>query len=189
VDILDSEAPVIFLAGIFRPRLVMSNGVMRILSPQQLESVLRHEEAHSLSRDNFKRLLLLLSPGILPFLRSFALIDKAWAQFSEWAADDDATGSDPIQALSLAESLVRVARMGAGPRPLPLFTSFIPPDHDLSARVNRLLAPPLVRGNSWRRVRAILGCAACALVALITTLLVQPSALQSVHELLERLTH
>ncbi|HUK30356.1 MAG TPA: M56 family metallopeptidase [Candidatus Acidoferrum sp.] len=189
VDILDSEAPVIFLAGVFRPRLALSTGVLRTLSPEQRKSVFRHEEAHRASRDNFKRLLLLLTPEILPFSRSFRLMDEAWAQFSEWAADDDATGNDPGHSLSLAESLVRVARMSAGPRPLPLFTSFIPPDHDLSVRVNRLLGPRSFESKSWRRVRAILGAAACALIALITVLLVQPSALQSVHELLEHLTH
>jgi Zn-dependent protease with chaperone function len=188
-DILDSEAPIILLAGVFRPRLVLSTGVLRSLSADQLESVIRHEKAHRASRDNFKRLFLLLSPEILPFSRNFHLMDQAWAQFSEWAADDDASANDPGHSLSLAESLVRVARMGTGPRPLPLFTSFIPPDHDLSARVNRLLAPRSFQSNSWRRVRAIFGAAACAFVALVTLLLFQPSALQSVHELLERLTH
>jgi beta-lactamase regulating signal transducer with metallopeptidase domain len=189
LDILDSEAPVIFLAGVVHPRLVLSSGVLRTLSAEQLESVIRHEKAHRASRDNFKRLLLLLSPEILPFSRSFHLMDQTWAQFSEWAADDDAAGNDPGESLSLAESLVCVARMGSGPRPMPLFTSFIPPDQDLSARVNRLLTPRSFELKSWGRVRAIVGGAAFALISIATLLLVQPSALQSVHQLLERLTH
>ncbi len=189
VDVLDSDAPVIFLAGMFRPRLVLSSGVLRALSQQQLNSVFRHEEAHLASRDNFKRLLLLLSPEIFPFARISDSIDHAWSQFTEWAADDDASANNPGESLSLAESLVRVARMGAGPRPLPLFTSFIPPDQDLSARVNRLLGTPSYAVNSWRHARGIAVGVACAFSALITLLIVQPAALQSVHELLERLTH
>ncbi|HEV3221042.1 MAG TPA: M56 family metallopeptidase [Candidatus Acidoferrales bacterium] len=187
--VLESEAPVIFMAGVIRPRLVLSNGVMRTLSQQQLESVVRHEAAHRTSRDNLKRLLILLSPEILPFARSFDLMDHAWAQFSEWAADDDATGNDPERSLTLAESLVRVARMGAGPRPLPLFTSFIPPDDDFSARVNRLLHPPSFELKSWSRIRVIFGSAAYSLLLLIAVLLVRPSALLAVHQLLERLIH
>ncbi len=189
VDILDSDAPVLFLAGIFRPRLVLSRGVIRTLSPQQFHSALRHEEAHRASGDNFKRLLLLLSPEILPFAQSFDSIDQAWAQFSEWAADDDASENDPERSLSLAESLVRVARMGAASRPLPLFTSFIPPGQDLSARVDRLLLPRSFDLKSWRRSRAIVGGASCTVVVLLTVLLARPGVLQSVHQLLERLTH
>jgi Zn-dependent protease with chaperone function len=189
VDILESDAPILLLAGVFRPRLVVSSGVTRALSPRQLHTALRHEEAHRASRDNFKRLLLLLSPEIIPFARSFDLIDQAWAQFSEWAADDDASGNDPERSLSLAESLVRVARLGAAPRQLPLCTSLIPPDQDLSARVNRLLLPQSFESNPWRRMRAAVGVAACMLVVLFTVLLARPSALQSVHQILERLTH
>jgi len=189
VEILESDAPVLLLAGVLRPRLVLSSGVLRSLSPQQLHSALRHEEAHRASRDNFKRLLLLLSPEIFPFARSFDLMDEAWALFSEWAADDDASGSNPEQSLTLAESLVRVARMGAAPRPAPLCTSFIPPDQDLAARVNRLLLPSSFQSELWRRLRAIFAGTACTLLVLLTFVLSRPSALQSVHQLLERLSH
>jgi hypothetical protein len=189
VDVIESDAPILLLAGVIKPRLVLSRVVMRTLTPQQLNSAIGHEEAHRASRDNFKRLLLLLSPEIIPFVRGFDSLDGAWAQFSEWAADDDATGNDPERSISLAESLVRVARMGAAPRPLPLFTSFVPPDQDLSARVNRLLLPPSFELKIWGRMRVIAGVAACAMFILVTLLSVQPGALQSVHEFLERLTH
>ncbi|MFZ0818522.1 MAG: hypothetical protein WAM91_00515 [Candidatus Acidiferrales bacterium] len=189
IDIIESDAPVLLLTGVIKPRLVLSRVVMRTLTPQQLNSAIGHEEAHRASRDNFKRLLLLVSPEIIPFVRGFSSLDRAWAQFSEWAADDDASGDDLERSLSLAESLVQVARMGAAPRPLPLFTSFIPPDQDLSARVNRLLLPPSFELKTWRRMRAVAGVAASAMFILFTLLLVHPSALQSVHQLLERLTH
>jgi Zn-dependent protease with chaperone function len=189
VEILESDTPVLLLAGVFRHRLVLSTAVIRTLSPEQLISVTRHEDAHRASRDNLKRLLLLLSPGILPFSRSYDSIERAWAQLSEWAADDDASGNDAALSLTLAESLVRVARLGATPRPSPLCTSLIPPDQDLSARVNRLLLPPSFEGKLWRRMGAMIGGAACVLIVILTVLLVRPTLLQSVHELLERLTH
>ena len=189
IDIIESDAPVLLLTGVMKPRLVLSSAVMRTLSPQQINSVIGHEKAHRASQDNFKRLLLLLSPEIIPFVRSFDSLDHAWSQYSEWAADDDASGNDPERSLSLAETLVRVARMGAAPRPSPLFTSFVPSDQNLSARVDRLLLPPSFESKLWRRMRAIIGGVACATAILVTLLLVQPSALQAVHEILERLTH
>jgi beta-lactamase regulating signal transducer with metallopeptidase domain len=189
IDVIETDAPVILLAGVFKPRLVFSRKLMATLSPRQIDSIIEHEHAHRASRDNFKRLLLLLSPEIVPFVRGFDSLDRAWAQFSEWAADDDASGNDPERSLSLAESLVRVARMGSTPQPLPLFTSFVPPDQDLSARVDRLLLPPSSELKLGRRMRAIVGTAALAMAVLATLFLVRPGALQSVHELLERLTH
>jgi beta-lactamase regulating signal transducer with metallopeptidase domain len=189
IDVIESDAPVLLLAGVVKPRLVFSRMVMRTLSPQQVDSIIGHEQAHLASRDNFKRLLLLLSPEIIPFVRCFDSLDHAWAQFSEWAADDDSSGNDPERSLSLAESLVRVARMGAAPEPLAFFTSFVPPDQDLSARVNRLLLAPSFEFKTWRRICAVAGAAACAMAVFLTFLLVRPSALQSVHQFLERLTH
>jgi beta-lactamase regulating signal transducer with metallopeptidase domain len=189
IDVIECDAPVLLLVGVVKPRLVFSRAVMDVLSPQQIDSIIGHEQAHLVSRDNLKRLLLMLSPEIIPFVRCFDTLDHAWAQFSEWAADDDSSAGDPERSISLAESLVRVARMGAPPRPLPLFTSLVPPDQDLSARVNRLLVPPSSELKSWPRMRVFVGATAGAFVLFVALLLVLPGALQSVHQFLERLTH
>lgn len=190
VLVVSQESPLLALAGVIRPRLMVSIGVISALTAEQLHAALRHESAHRTSRDNLKRLLFLLVPDIFPFSRSFASLERSWSRLSEWAADDQAAGGDPRRALSLAGALVRVARMGAGPLPATLVTSLIEDDRDLSVRVERLLhARPSHQDPFGRLRRAVLGGAALILTGTLATALLWPSTLSSVHELLERLVH
>jgi Zn-dependent protease with chaperone function len=183
---LDAPAPLLALVGVFRSRVVISSPVMSALSAGQLAAALRHEEAHRVSRDNLKRLLLLLAPGLLPGFHGFDAIERGWSRFTEWAADDDAVAGDSRLSLSLAAALVRIARMGRT-APAPLTASFLGDSREISARVDRLLSPapaaPMQPRNS--AVMAVglalaAGCAACML---------HPATLESAHRLIEQLIH
>ncbi len=187
VVVLQEEAPILALSGLLHPRLLISRSVLRTLSVEELDAALAHEHAHRTSRDNAKRLLLLLAPDMFPFVRPLQSLERSWFRFAEWSADDQATSGDPRRALSLAAALVRVARMGSSP-PLPyLSTSLLACDRDLSARVDRLLhakpIAPAVSKAAHQRLRVagfiLGGCLAAFLLA--------PFALSSVHELLELL--
>jgi Zn-dependent protease with chaperone function len=177
VLVLDGEAPLLALAGLLRPRIVISRGVLRALTPEQLDAALGHECEHWSSRDNLKRLLLLLAPDALPFTRIHAMLDRSWARFSEWAADDRAVEGNCRRSLSLASALVRVARTA----------SLVDNDEDLSLRVDRLLHASPRRENSLDRLRPLLAGAALATIAAATALLLHPATLYSVHRLLEHL--
>jgi len=191
--VIESSGHSIELAGIFRPRVVIGRDVLGVLSREQLDAAMRHEWAHATSRDNLKRLMILLAPDVLPFVRSrFADLDVAWARFAEWAADDSAAAGDERRSLSLAAALVAVARIGIPPRTSPLTTSplvtsplitpMVAHPGELSTRVNRLLDPRPVAQN-WRRVPWF--SAAAALAAVLVALGLGPSTLYAVHELLE----
>jgi Zn-dependent protease with chaperone function len=183
--IVERDVPLLTLAGVLCPRLVVSRAVLRSLSAEELDLALQHEKAHRISRDNLKRLLLLLAPAPIPLLRSFSSIEQSWAKFSEWAADDEAVRGDSHRALSLAAALLRVARIGVPPRLSFLHTSLCADDHDFSARVDRLLhvQPPPANPPSRPRSPALgagLGAAVC-----VAALLTWPATLSSVHRLLE----
>lgn len=187
VLVMEGEAPLMALAGVIRPRVVISQGVLRALSPEQLQTALGHEWAHRTSRDNLKRLLLLLAPGVLPFSQGFAALDRSWKRFTEWAADDRAIEGDPRRSISLASALVRVARMGAAARLSPLVTSLVAGDHDLSARVDRLLGSMPPREEPLGRMRVLLGGASFLMAVSLAAVLLRPATLYSVHRLLEHL--
>jgi Zn-dependent protease with chaperone function len=187
--IVDKEAPLLALAGVFRPRLIVSNGVLHSLSADELDVALHHENAHRISRDNLKRLFLLMVPGPVPFVTSIPSLDRAWAKFSEWAADDEAARGDSHRALALAAALVRVARMGAGPRLSFLHTSLVAGDDDLSARVDRLLRIQPARPLPPPRARSLTFGAGLGIASCVATLLGWPPILSSVHRLLELFLH
>ena len=187
VWIVDAPAPLVALVGIFGPRLLISLAVRNALPAAQMAAALRHEEAHRVSRDNLKRLLILLAPGLFPGFHGFGAVERGWARFTEWAADDDAVAGDAHLSLSLAAALVRLARMGGHPPASPLCASFLGDSTEISARVDRLLNPaPAAAVHSRHRAAVAagavlaLGCAAGML---------HPATLSSAHRLIEQLIH
>lgn len=184
VWVLQGSAPVFALAGIVRPRLVVSRRIVAALSRDQLTTAMRHERAHRMSRDNLKRLLVLAAPGILPFWRCSQALKRHWAKYTEWAADDAAVEGDSRRSLWLAEALVRVARMGAE-TPASLASSLLADGCALEARVERLLfpRPPRLRTNA----PAAVVIAVVASLLAVSILMLQPGTLQSFHVLLEYL--
>ena len=154
--IVNKDGPLLALAGLFRPRLIISDALVRSLSLEELQVALLHENAHRDSRDNLKRLVLLLAPAPIPFFRVFSSLEQSWAKLSEWAADDEAVRGDSQRALSLATALLLVARMmGTAPRLSFLHTSLCAGDHDLSARVDRLLTLQPAPAKAVSRTRTV----------------------------------
>ena len=187
--VLTGKAPVLAVAGVFRPQLVISRRVIRGLSAEERTAALRHEQAHRTSGDNFKRFLILLSPDIFPFIRTFGAMERAWSRFTEWAADDQATDGDPQQALSLASALVRVAKMGSGPRLGYLSCSLLGEDQALSARVDRLLRPQVKPQKPVKALIPLLTGAGAIITSAVAIITLWPGSLTVVHRALEQLVH
>jgi hypothetical protein len=185
--LLDAATPLVGLAGVIRPRVVLSSGVARALSPEQMAAALCHERAHRAAADNWKRLLLALAPDALPGTSLFHAVDRAWARFSEWAADDWAVAQDARCSVPLAEALVRVARMGITPAVSPVMSTFTSPGDDISSRIERLLngGAPSAAPSRRLAVFVALGIA----VAPFAVTMIAPGSLSAVHELLEGMMH
>jgi len=180
---IPSDAPVLAMAGVVRPRMLVSRFVRERLSRPQLAAAMRHERAHGRAWDNGKRLLLALAPGLLPGIHGFTALDGQWGRFAEWAADDDAAQGDPVRSLALASALVRIARFG--PAAIPLASSLLEGDH-LAERVHRLLnpAPP----QPWDGQPVVITAAAVMTVAAsIAGVALRPTSLEYAHEMLEQL--
>ncbi len=187
VTVINSDAPVLALAGLLRPRVIVSRSILQSLSDKELEAAIEHERAHHRSHDNWKRLALTLAPEILPFTRAFAPLNRCWAKLIEWAADDDATQGNFGRSLSLAAALVRVARIGGAFSPSPLISFFLGRERELSARIERLIAPVPARIDSPRQLRMGLKIGVAAFGVLAIAAVLHPSVLVSVHEALEQL--
>ncbi len=188
VLIIDDQSPILALVDVFRPRIVISRSILNELSEEQLDAALAHERAHGVSKENLKRLLLLITPDVLPCFPFLRLLDREWIRMAEWAADDEAIGHDRQRSLPLASALVRVARMGMLTRAMPLATSLLSPGDLLSERVDRLMSTVPVNDNSSFRLQ-IAGSSLLVtfLFAGIAAATVQPGFLSAIHDLMEHL--
>lgn len=183
--VVDSGSPCVMLAGVFRPHMVISRDVMAALSAEQLSAVVRHERAHGISHDNLKRLLVLTTPGILPFASGFRDLERGWGKLTEWAADDLAAGGKTKRSLSLAAALVRVARLGST-TPVPvLATPLMSEGADLSERVDRLLRPAHHAAKRGDREPILTATAGLLLAVAVIAGIAHPATLHAVHECLE----
>ena len=179
--VIPSDVPFLALAGILQPRLIASRGLLRALSSAQLTAAIHHEQAHRISHDNLKRLIMHCMPGLLPFRSGFDAIEQTWAKFAERAADDRAVSGDPARALLLAEALVRVARIQA-PN-FALVAPLLADRSELHARVDRLLQPAIhAKPAAFRRPLITLGALAAS-----SAIIFEPLMLRAAHQLLETL--
>ena len=154
------DIPPLALAGVCRPRLLLSQSTVALLSPDELRSAVRHEIAHMRCHDNLKKLALQFA-----WFPLMAKLEKAWQHSAELAADDAAV-SNAREALDLASALIKVSRLVPA-QPLPAISMGLVPDGSISTRITRLLNwenPARGRRPGWLKISsaffALLGLAA-----------------------------
>jgi beta-lactamase regulating signal transducer with metallopeptidase domain len=130
---LSSHDPVLTVAGICAPKVLVSEIAVTILTSEELEAALRHEMAHIRRHDNLKKLLFRFAS-----FPAMGRLESAWSEMSEMAADDAAI-SNSTEALDLASALIKLSRF-APVQPSYALTSALLPGTtaSLTARVRRL---------------------------------------------------
>ncbi len=164
--VVDSGIAFALTAGLVRPAIYLSSGLLNALSPAELVVVVRHEQAHRRRRDALRSFTAdLLSRLHLPPIRRRLLADLYLA--SEQACDEQAA-LPAGDRLCVAETILKVVRLAAGTRPagdtlLPTVTG-----SDVPARIHALLCP--ARTPSGRpRLSALLGAGLLAMVGYVYT--------------------
>lgn len=105
----ESPAPRAFTAGLLRPVICLTRGLVDCLSERELQTVLLHERAHQIRRDPVRLALIDFLVRTLWFLPAARPLGSFLADRIEQAADDRvaSTGGDPLE---LASALVKVAK-------------------------------------------------------------------------------
>ena len=126
--------PMLLVAGIYRPKVLISEQAVRLLDPCEMQAAIRHELAHARSHDNFKKLAFQVSR--FPFLSG---LERSWMQAAELAADDAAV-TDESSAVDLASALLKVATRTSARGMPALATSLLPhTEQALRTRIERLI--------------------------------------------------
>ncbi|MGZ4789952.1 MAG: hypothetical protein ACXVZX_15635 [Terriglobales bacterium] len=109
-DVLQTgpDAPAMVVAGLFRPKLLVSSTATTLLSRDELTRAMAHECSHIRNYDNAKKLIL----RVCSFPPSRQL-ERNWLEAIEIAADREAVTSKR-EALELASALVKASRLSLG---------------------------------------------------------------------------
>ncbi|MDQ2974027.1 MAG: M56 family metallopeptidase [Acidobacteriota bacterium] len=190
---IEHAFPLIAIVGFFRPRLFIANQVLEILTPEEISAAVAHENGHLAARDNLKRGLLQAYRDALLIIPSGRLLDKAWSEASEEAADENAARQGNNVALDLASTLVKIARsIPEGGRPtMPAGVFLLGEDESrgVKSRVSRLitLAATEYRPASDRDLVARLCVWGPASILLITLVIAasSPFLLSKIHTFIE----
>ena len=181
---VDADQPMIALVGLLRPRLLVTRGLLNVLTPAELEAAVAHELGHQRSLDNFKRLLMCSAPDLLRSFGTARLAEQRWAAAAEHLADQIGGSNSAAARCALASALVKVARLTpavpAHNEPISTLIS----GGEIAARVQRLLADDDYGPQAVSRLRRLAALASLAAITLAYTPL-----LRSVHELTEVLVH
>ena len=126
------EAPPLTLIGMRKPRVLVSDSTVELLSHDELHVALNHELAHIRSCDNLKKLVFRFSP-----FPGMTQLEAAWSQAAELAADDAAV-TNVNDAVDLAAALVKLSRLIPIESAPACTVGFV--TGSITARVERLLA-------------------------------------------------
>ncbi len=189
--------PVIAIVGAFRPRLFLAGQIFDSLEEEEMVAACAHECAHIDARDNLKRTLLRACRDALSIIPCGRSLDNAWAQESEYAADERAAGTGTNSALDLAGARVKIARLAPvdlHPVMLPKGSYMISETADgVSGRVRRLVELASARATvethnaSTPLVNRLLWTCLCALLAALALAATNREVLETTHEAIERL--
>ncbi|TVQ57719.1 MAG: M56 family peptidase [Spirulina sp. DLM2.Bin59] len=135
--------------GLWRPQLVVSQGLLDTLNEEQLGAVLAHEQAHAYYGDTFWFLVWGWLRRLTAWLPRTGQLWQELLLLRELRADHwAATQVDP---LTLAESLLLVVRSPLPP--FPTAVAFNDQPHRLEDRINALLATDQGDGQGAKQER------------------------------------
>jgi len=166
--VVDYPAAAAYCLPGIRSQIVVSAGTLDLLAPAELAAVLAHERAHLRARHDL--VLIPFTSLRRAFPRSLVITQahRTVALLVEMMADDRALRVRGLLARELATALLRFGTAGTACAPAGALAAA---EGELTARVNRLLAPPPPLS---RLVQAGVVLAAALLVTAPLLLLVFP---------------
>jgi Zn-dependent protease with chaperone function len=132
-DLISDSRTVAYCVPGLHPRIVLSEGTLRLLGPTEIAAVIEHERGHVQERHGLVMLPMLGLKNLFRWIPYARLAPREIAALLEMSADDySARRFDP---LTLAGALVDMAASGCAPR-----CALSAAGSDVPRRVSRLLS-------------------------------------------------
>jgi beta-lactamase regulating signal transducer with metallopeptidase domain len=178
--VLENDSALCIAAGLLRPRVLVSRGLLDALSPEQRDALFAHERGHTERRDALLRLTAGVLSRVYPHSLRRLLLDDL--ELAAEQACDEAAARAVGDRLIVADTILAVERASSEmPRELrPLAVAM--GQLAIESRVRALLDPPRQRGA----LRAVYG----VLLVVVGALALQADPLHhAVESLLSSLLH
>jgi Zn-dependent protease with chaperone function len=165
--VIDYPAAAAYCLPGIRSQIVVSAGTLDLLAPAELAAVLAHERAHVRARHDLVLIPFTSLRRAFPRSQVITQAHRTVALLVEMMADDRALRVRGLLARELATALLRFGTAGGGCAPAGALAVA---EGELTARVNRLLAPPppLSRAVQIGVVAAAVVLAAAPVLLLVT---------------------
>jgi hypothetical protein len=131
--VVDDAVPFAFYRGILHPRIYVSTGLEKLLTVEELNAVLAHEEVHARRRDPLRTLMAHVVAAALFLVPLSRVLRDRYLAWLEISADSEVvgkSGSGP-----LAGALLKVIQHS----PIPSSTPLVRPFNVTEERIKRLL--------------------------------------------------
>jgi Zn-dependent protease with chaperone function len=136
---IDVDEPLMALVGVLKPRLLVTRGLVEVLTSAELRASVAHELGHQRAWDNLKRLAMRAAPDVLTWLPAARALEARWVSASEHAADRLAGRNDTAARCALASALVKVARLTTQPTRASEPICTLLGEGEIASRVEQLL--------------------------------------------------
>ncbi|NHN28224.1 M56 family metallopeptidase [Paenibacillus agricola] len=87
IDVIRERQPVALASGLLYPRIVVSTGLLEILSAEEVHAVLLHERYHCLQRDPLKKWLVRMIIKGMPYVSALKGLGQYYEIWMELLAD------------------------------------------------------------------------------------------------------
>lgn len=136
---IEADAPIMALAGILSPRLLVTGGLIDALTPEEFAAAVAHELGHWSAWDNLKRLTMAAAPDVPGWARTARVFERGWASAAEHRADRRASAVGTTTRFALASALVKVARLMPAAPPIAEPISTLVGGGEIASRVEQLI--------------------------------------------------
>jgi len=143
VGLVTSDYPFSFVWGYWKAKLVISTGLLNLLTSSELAGLLQHEVAHHQRRDNLSKWILTLCCYSSPLFFLTGIIYRWWNEQVEILCDEIAAKrtNSPVDIASALVKLKRVANSRGAWFVQPTESAFFGEDNsDFEKRVERVLS-------------------------------------------------
>ena len=138
IIVLSYPAPMAITMGFLSPKIILTTGLINLLSSEELKAVIYHEEYHKKNRDPLKLFLLSLSSSILWYIPIQNWFLKTYRIIQEVLADEYAIKQQDTT-VNLGSALLKMLKTGKRPKIPVAYVSFA--DTSVNYRIEYMLNP------------------------------------------------